>query len=218
VRIGELSRRSGVPVATIKYYLREGLLAPGQLTAPNQASYDEHHVRRLELIRALRDGADLSIATLARVLTVMDAREPHARPEYLTIAVAALSDPIEIAEEDAAAHRSAAADVDTLLDALGWDTDPGSPGRADLERALVAVRRYLPGLVDDPMRLRPFAEAVRGLADIEIPDGYDPSGEAEEALRLAVLGTVLFEPIITSLRKLAHVDRVRRLAARHEGT
>ena len=28
--MAELSRRSGVPVATIKYYLREGLLPPGE--------------------------------------------------------------------------------------------------------------------------------------------------------------------------------------------
>lgn len=29
MRIGELSRRTGVPVPTIKYYVREGLLPPG---------------------------------------------------------------------------------------------------------------------------------------------------------------------------------------------
>ena len=55
MRIGELSKAAGVPVPTIKYYLREGLLAPGELTSPNQASYGEAHIRRLRLIRALVD-------------------------------------------------------------------------------------------------------------------------------------------------------------------
>ena len=66
MRISELSRRSGVPVATIKYYVREGLLPAGEPTAINQALYDERHLARIELIRALREGADLSIATIAR--------------------------------------------------------------------------------------------------------------------------------------------------------
>jgi DNA-binding transcriptional MerR regulator len=40
MRIAELSRRSGVSVPTIKYYLREGLLPPGERTSPNQALYN----------------------------------------------------------------------------------------------------------------------------------------------------------------------------------
>ena len=39
MRISELSARTGVPVATIKYYLREGLLPEGERTAPTQATY-----------------------------------------------------------------------------------------------------------------------------------------------------------------------------------
>ena len=42
--MGELSRRSGVPIPTIKFYLREGLLPPGVATAANQADYDEEHL------------------------------------------------------------------------------------------------------------------------------------------------------------------------------
>lgn len=42
----ELAECSGVPVATIKFYLRTGLLAPGERTSPNQARYTGEHVRR----------------------------------------------------------------------------------------------------------------------------------------------------------------------------
>jgi DNA-binding transcriptional MerR regulator len=72
MRIAELSRRSGIPVPTIKYYVREGLLPPGELTSPNQAQYDETHVRRLKLIRALVDVGDLSIAATRDVLASID--------------------------------------------------------------------------------------------------------------------------------------------------
>src|SRR5215207_6724902 len=80
VRISELSQRSGVAVATIKYYLREGLLPPGASTAPNQAQYDEQHLTHLHLIRALREGAGLSIATLARVFEAMWSHQASERP------------------------------------------------------------------------------------------------------------------------------------------
>ena len=37
MRISELSTASGVPVPTLKFYLREGLLPPGDAIAVNQA-------------------------------------------------------------------------------------------------------------------------------------------------------------------------------------
>ena len=68
MRIAELSRRAGVPVPTVKYYLREGLLPPGRATAPTQAQYDETHEQRLRLVRALVEVAGLSLAAVRRVL------------------------------------------------------------------------------------------------------------------------------------------------------
>ena len=37
MRISQLSGEAGIPVATIKYYLREGLLHDGLLTSATQA-------------------------------------------------------------------------------------------------------------------------------------------------------------------------------------
>ena len=207
MRIKELSERSGVSVATIKYYLREGLLEPGEATAANQADYDERHLDRLLLIRALREGGNLSIAALRNVFEAM-ARYRQGRPEYLAIAVRSLTD----GGEGDAGDPDSRALVDGLVERLGWDVDPDSPGREDLVRAVGAVQRFLPGLVTSPRALVPHALAVRGLADVEIPDSYDPARDPAATLRFAVLGTVLFEPVILALRKLAHVDRQRSLA------
>src|SRR5690606_28312227 len=72
MKISELSRTTGTPIPTIKYYIREGLLARGTPTATNQADYDESHVQRLRLIRVLREVADLSVATLTQVVAALD--------------------------------------------------------------------------------------------------------------------------------------------------
>ena len=54
MRISELSSITGVPVATIKYYQREGLLPDGDKRTPRLTEYDDRHVRRLGLLRILR--------------------------------------------------------------------------------------------------------------------------------------------------------------------
>jgi hypothetical protein len=82
----------------------------------------------------------------------------------------------------------------------------------DLVRALVSLHRFAPAAVTDPGRLRPYAEAARSLATTEIPGTFDPDVDTDEALRFSVLGTVLFEPVLLALRKLAHVDRIREVA------
>jgi DNA-binding transcriptional MerR regulator len=53
MRISELSSHTEIPVATIKFYLRENLLHEGVRTAATQSQYDQSHVARLRLIRAL---------------------------------------------------------------------------------------------------------------------------------------------------------------------
>ena len=70
--MAELSRRSGVPVATIKYYLREGLLPPGEATSATRADYGEHHLHRLRLIRALLEVGEVPLAGIGRILAAVD--------------------------------------------------------------------------------------------------------------------------------------------------
>src|SRR5438876_519216 len=70
--MAELSRSSGVPVATIKYYLREGLLPPGTATSATRAEYGEAHLRRLRLIRALVEIGEIPVAAIGHILAVVD--------------------------------------------------------------------------------------------------------------------------------------------------
>jgi len=75
MRMSELSATTGVPVPTLKYYLREGLLHAGKRTSPNQARYDESHLARVRLVRALIEVGGLPITRAAEVVAAMQRPE-----------------------------------------------------------------------------------------------------------------------------------------------
>lgn len=53
MRIGELARRSGVTVRTVRYYIEEGLL-PAPPRKGKYGEFDEAYIQRLSLIRQLK--------------------------------------------------------------------------------------------------------------------------------------------------------------------
>jgi DNA-binding transcriptional MerR regulator len=55
LKISELAERSGVPVATIRHYLREGLLPEPVKTSRNMAYYPPEYVERIMLIKRLQE-------------------------------------------------------------------------------------------------------------------------------------------------------------------
>jgi DNA-binding transcriptional MerR regulator len=71
MRLAELSTRSGVPATTIKYYLRLGLLHAGERQSSTWSAYNDSHLRRIALIRALIDVAGLPLEAVHRVLDVV---------------------------------------------------------------------------------------------------------------------------------------------------
>jgi DNA-binding transcriptional MerR regulator len=66
--IGELARRTGLPVRTIRFYSDAGVLPPTDRSSANHRRYDRTAVARLDLIRTLRQ-IGLDLATIQRVLT-----------------------------------------------------------------------------------------------------------------------------------------------------
>jgi len=196
VRIGELSRRSGVPLATIKFYLREGVLPPGERTAPNQARYGPEHLRRLRLVRALVEVGGLGVDAVKTVVAALDADLPlH---EVLGAAHRALSAAPRLPDDEAAA--AALADVGAFLAARGWQVAPDAPSRHDLARVLLALRGL--GRRGDVDVLAPYADAADALAAVEIATLAD-AGDRADAVERVVVGTVLFETALAALRRLA---------------
>lgn len=210
MKISELSRRSGVPLPSIKFYLREGLLPAGRVQG-NQADYDDEHLRRLQLVRVLRETGGLSIGAIRRITETLD--HPTGDPlEVLGQAVDALSDrQAEHSPVGEPEHARADADVGRFLAALGWDARPDAAAREDLVRALVTLReQYDPGL--DVESYRAYAEAAQQLASHEVHWIADRlRAGPTEALEAVVRGTVLWEPVFLALRRLAHEDLTRKL-------
>ena len=85
--IGELSRRTGVKVPTIRYYEQMGLIAAEARTAGNQRRFSKQGLERLHFIRHGRD-LGLPLETI-RVLAGMD---PTDHAEGHRIANAHLAD------------------------------------------------------------------------------------------------------------------------------
>ena len=190
MRISDLSRASGVPVATIKFYLRERLLPPGRATAATQAQYGQEHLARLRLIRALVDVGRLPLASVRRVLEVVDEGS-----EATAAAVAAAYEalPPQVGPEAGEPRRAQA-----MLGELGWHVDPRSSSVYQLEAALAAVAAV--GMPPGPERLRIYAEAALDVARVDV--AQVPSG-AMDAVQYVVVGTVLYEPVLLALRRLA---------------
>jgi DNA-binding transcriptional MerR regulator len=67
MNIGELSRLTGLPVKTIRYYSDVGLVPVADRTMSNYRRYDHGSLVRLEYVRTLRE-LGLDIATIRRVL------------------------------------------------------------------------------------------------------------------------------------------------------
>jgi DNA-binding transcriptional MerR regulator len=73
LRISELSERSGVPVATIRHYLREGLLPEPVRTSRNMAYYPPQFVDRIRLIKQLQEERFMPLRVIRDLLGRNDA-------------------------------------------------------------------------------------------------------------------------------------------------
>jgi DNA-binding transcriptional MerR regulator len=196
MRISELSRRSGVSTATIKYYLREGLLPPGRATAATQAEYGESHVRRLRLIRALIGVRGLSVSAAKDVL---EAVSEHATDLHLLLGLVFGVWPASGAakDEDGEADDS---EVSALLAEMGWEVTEHNPARDVITQTLHTLRSL--GVDYDWHSLVPYARLAEKTATLDLDQLEGPDDPLEKAER-AVLLTFLLEPALLALRRLA---------------
>ncbi|HYD78745.1 MAG TPA: Cd(II)/Pb(II)-responsive transcriptional regulator [Paucimonas sp.] len=76
LRIGELAKRTGTPVETVRYYEREGLLPRPARSEGNYRLYDAGHAERLQLIRRCRS-LDMTLDEIRSLLGFRDAPEEN---------------------------------------------------------------------------------------------------------------------------------------------
>lgn len=209
MRLAELSERSGVSLATIKYYLREGLLRPGHRISATTADYDESHLRRLRLVRAMIQVGKLPVATVREVLRYVD-DDSLGRTMRLGAALWALPQEVESAEEDEAA-AAAGVEVDRLLETLGWSTTRELGALSPVRRSLVAAVATLIrlGYAWDADLLVPYAELMYQVARRDLDFVETHPSEAEK-VETAVAATILFQPVLNALLGLARQEESAR--------
>jgi DNA-binding transcriptional MerR regulator len=200
VKLSDLVAETGVPVATVKYYLREGLLPPGRRISATWAEYSPAHVERVRLIRALVDGAGVRIEGVRRVIEAID-RPPASRHDFLGVAQQAIDgsppDVVVGPVARAAAHR------------LGW-THCSTEALAHLQAAMdTAERAGFPVTVD---RLVGYGGALADVAAIDLDDlAADPRASTPAgALTHVAVGTVVTDGVLVALRRLAQQQESER--------
>jgi len=200
MRIAQLSAATEIPVATIKFYLREHLLPSGERTSPNQANYDAAHVRRIRLIRGLIDVGGLSVAAARRVIEAIDSELPL--PETFDIAQRSVSDQLDPAAIDAGALAA----VDTLM--AGWHVSANNPGRLAAAGVLETFDEI--GHVDHHAWFARYAAAALLVAEADL-DEVDARPDREAKAETVVIGTVLGDALFSGLRRAAqeHISSLR---------
>ena len=134
VLVSELSERADVPLATVKYYLREGLLHAGETTGPRRSEYDERHLRRLRVLRLLREVGEVPVTSLCQIVDALDDEE---MPVHDAMAqIARLRAQVESLMRDRVAP--AVGDAAGRVEAAAYDAADVMRGRAD--DIAVAVR------------------------------------------------------------------------------
>lgn len=159
--IGELSRRTGLSVRTIRFYSDSGVVAPTTRSPAGYRLYDLDALLRLELLRTLRE-LGMNLATIQRVLdrelSVAEVAAAHA--DAIDVQIRALQ--LRKSVLRAVARRGASPEETKLMHRLTQlsgeerrrlidDFVEGTFGTVDADAAAVAmVRAATPDLPGDP--------------------------------------------------------------------
>jgi DNA-binding transcriptional MerR regulator len=198
MRLGELSGATGTTPASIKFYLREGLLQPGESINATRASYGEEHVRRLRLIQGLRTVVGLGLEDIRRILHVAEGAD--ASPGQ-RLALLRTVQSVVLGLDGADAPESA--DGRALIDAMGWPDEP-SEARSAVDRQLDLMREL--GVAAEGDVLEAYGRAADAIASVqlEVTDGRET---VEELVLTAAVGIHMHNQLILKVIALAQASR-----------
>jgi DNA-binding transcriptional MerR regulator len=201
MRMSQLSRSSGVPIASIKYYLREGLLPAGERSSANQSDYTDEHVKRLRLIRALIDVGGISIATARTVLSIVD--NPDTPLGYVLGAAQQASSNASTFEPVLEPTNGTRV-VDAFIEKAGWMVASDNPGRSGAARVIDSYERI--GQPDLALIPEGYAKASELIARVDLDWVANSRGITSKA-ETVIVGTVLGDALLASLRRMAQENR-----------
>lgn len=181
MKLQRLAEASSVPVSSVKFYLREGLLPPGEKLNATTSAYGQQHVERLLLIGALRQVVGLGLAEVRNVVEAVESLDPVRMMGRIQAIVLGLSMPAEgpDGEESAvSAEGGTRLTAHRILDAMGWHS--GSPESiASLDAHLETMTRW--GLAPELDGALVYARAADSVAAHELRHSSPWSAGSGEA-------------------------------------
>ena len=205
MRMSELSTSSGATVPTLKFYLREHLLHAGRRTSPNQSQYDDSHVQRVRLVRALLDVGGLTVARASEVIAAVD-DGTMPLSSIFGVAQRAVTLPVST-DTDTDTDTDTAAlptEGDRLISELcalrEWNVYPNNPGLTLAARVLDTYASL--GQQRLHAVLGQYAEAADLVAAADLA-AVASAPDQVEMTNVVVVGTVLGDALFAGLRRIA---------------
>lgn len=219
LRMGELAEASGVSAATIKHYLREGLLPEPVKTSRNMAYYPPEFVDRIRLIKQLQEERFMPLKVIREVL---DADPDRAR------AMVDLEDRILERALEGERTRTSAAEVRERYDVPAEVLDrleeievlsPNSRGYTPSDvRIIEAISRFRAGgyeeaigfTVYDTLRYkRAMEELVREEVEV-LMDRVAGKMPADRAMGMIEAGAEPLKDLIAAMHTKVLIDELER--------
>lgn len=197
MRISELAKEAGVPLSAVKYYQREGLIPEGEKLGPNQTSYDESHVQRVRLIRALLGIGGLSVAQAKEIIAAMNAGDPAETFEAAQHAMLRTESGTAAPSEDARRR------VLDLAARQNWTVTANNPGVDEAARAIDGFSGV--GFDVSDSYLEQYARAAEAAARADLHE-LSELDDSQRQVEIMVVGSVLGTPLFTGLRHIAQQD------------
>jgi DNA-binding transcriptional MerR regulator len=224
LKIGELAEQSGVPAATIRHYVREGLLPEPVKTSRNMAYYPPEFVERIRLIKQLQEERFMPLKVIRELLSSGDGDPDRLR------ALVAIEDRILERALAGEKQRTSAAEVrrryevpKEVLDRLA-ELEVLSPSRNGYSpsdvRIVEAISRFRAGGYDERIgftvydTLR-YKEALEEIAAEEVRVLIERLGEVDpdQAIEMIEAGVEPLAELISALHTkllVAELERHRR--------
>ena len=201
MQLKELSERTGVSAASIKFYLREGLLPAGRSVHATRAEYSGHHVSRLEVIQALRRVVGLKMAQIGSLLRMADGGVP--RLELLAAVQRTVLGLDDVSTEHGDLRTPAG---DAVVRYRNWPDVP-SDARNSLNAHLALMESLGVPVTDD--LLNSYSQAVDAIAAVNISATTAPE-DVNQLIMTAAVGMHLHGQLVLKLLALAHASHAIR--------
>jgi DNA-binding transcriptional MerR regulator len=201
--IGDLARRTGLPVRTIRFYSDSGVLPPTNRSPAGHRLYDLPALTRLDLVHTLRDlGVDLPTIrqVLQREISVPQAAAAHAEALEVQIRILRLRQAVLRVVAD----RGSSPEEMELMHKLAK--------MSDAERHRI-IHQFIDDVFAD-LDANPEVVAMLRAATPDLPDDPTPA-QIEAWIELAEL--VQDPDFRTSIRRMAEYQAAERAAGDHTG-